>query len=141
MLLWKSFDLGFSKAIAEWWPVFAWWQNLTILEDWIWWNAEVVRFRQNLTTKNHQAKLEAYNWVVSICLKYVSLPWHMVNSLRRGASEPWAWREFYKAWYQKDIIHVLVLCDIFSRYHQAYQDLSHSQISDVMMCKIKGFQM
>ena len=39
---------------------------------------------------------EAYNWVVSICLKYVSLPWLMVNSLLRGASEPWAWREFYE---------------------------------------------
>ena len=41
---------------------------------------------------------EAYNWVVSICLKYVSLPWIMVNSLLRGASEPGAWREFYKNW-------------------------------------------
>ena len=49
-----------------------------------------------LTTKKSPREVEAYNWVVSICLKYVSLPWHMVNSPRRGASEPWAWREFYK---------------------------------------------
>ena len=54
-------------------------------------------FRKNLRMKKQAKKLEAYNWVVSICLKYVSLPCSMVNSLRRGASEPWAWREFYKA--------------------------------------------
>ena len=97
ILLQESFDLGFSKAMAIRWPVFVSWQNLSILKEWMWWNTEVDRFRENLTTKNHQAKLEAYNWVVSICLKYVSLPWNMVNFPRRGASEPWAWREFYQA--------------------------------------------
>ena len=55
-------------------------------------------FKHNLRTNNPLQTVEAYNWVVSICLKYVSLPWNMVNSLRRGASEPWAWREFYKTW-------------------------------------------
>ena len=49
-----------------------------------------------LMTKKFSREVEAYNWVVSICLKYVSLPWHMVNSPWRGASEPWAWREFYE---------------------------------------------
>ena len=97
VFLQEALDLDFSKAIAIRWPVFVSWQNLTILKCCIWWNAEVDQFRENLTTKNHQANLEAYNWVVSICLKYVSLPWNMVNSLRRGASEPWAWREFYQA--------------------------------------------
>ena len=38
---------------------------------------------------------EAYNCVVSICLKYVSLPLQMVTSQRRNASEPCAWGEFY----------------------------------------------
>ena len=52
--------------------------------------------KSGLRTKIWEENPEAYNWVVSICLKYVSLPWIMVNSLLRGASEPCAWREFYK---------------------------------------------
>ena len=53
-------------------------------------------FRDAFRTQKFDSNAEAYNWVVSICLKYVSLPWNMVNSLRRDASEPWAWSEFYK---------------------------------------------
>ena len=52
-------------------------------------------FKDAFKTKKYDPNAEAYNWVVSICLKYVSLPWNMVNSLRRDASEPWAWSEFY----------------------------------------------
>ena len=103
----------------------------------MWWNAEVVRFRENLTAKINQAEPEAYNWVVSICLKYVSLPWNMVNSLRRGASEPWAWREFYQAWSLKE--YKPMSFEVL--YFQGITKICLSQISDVIMSKINGFQM
>ena len=91
-------------------------------------------FKFSLRTKIPSSKVEAYNWVVSICLKYVSLPWHMVNSLRRGASEPWAWREFYKDWpwflyrcmihssvlgCKPKIIKKTLLCEIYHFNHQS----------------------
>ena len=60
------------------------------------WSNDWGHYGKVLRTSNHQEIFEAYNWVVSICLKYVSLPCIMVNSLMRGASEPCAWREFYK---------------------------------------------
>ena len=63
-----------------------------------------------LRTSNHKEIFEAYNWVVSICLKYVSLPCIMVNSLMRGASEPCAWREFYKKQSWKPFHHTVFLC-------------------------------
>ena len=59
-------------------------------------SADGSQFQQNLKIQIQAKRVEAYNWVISICLKYVSLPWNMVNSLWRAASEPWAWREFYK---------------------------------------------
>ena len=52
-------------------------------------------FKDPFRTKKYDPNAEAYNWVVSICLKYVSSPWNMVNSLRRDASEPCAWSEHY----------------------------------------------
>ena len=44
--------------------------------------ADELKFKWNLRTKIKENHVEAYNWVVSICLKYVSLPWIMVNSFR-----------------------------------------------------------
>ena len=70
-------------------------------------------FQLSLRTKIPSSKVEAYNWVVSICLKYVSLPWHMVNSLRRGASEPWAWREFYNTPSHEDQVAISSNCSYY----------------------------
>ena len=49
---------------------------------WCWRTACRNYFKNNLKTQNPVKRVEAYNWVVSICLKYVSLPWNMVTLFR-----------------------------------------------------------
>ena len=107
LYLHKSDDIDLPKKFCsmKWIFWFTCNQIYFVITSWITKEKVCVRWecrllwKNSLTVwrpKNSPKKVEAYNWVVSICLKYVSLPWHMVNSPRRGASEPWAWREFYK---------------------------------------------
>ena len=90
-------------------------------------------FQIYLRIWNCQKISEAYNWVVSICLKYVSLPWIMVNSLLRGASEPCAWREFYKKQsikvYHVHLSIVGFLLDAMQVFAFVFHDFLDSKIS------------
>ena len=88
-------------------------------------------FNNNLRTQNPINRIEAYIWVISICLKYVSLPWNMVNSLRRGASEPWAWRDFYNTCPNK-VLAIFPLLMAFGWWSIAIY--THYLVSEIIFC-------